>query len=88
MDDLDFLEGPAKDEVTTKEREFAQLYVEVFVNNPQGARLLQQWEEGFFWKPTPINAPIQQYAADEAMRQFIRGIRGQIRLVQQARSAK
>jgi hypothetical protein len=85
---LDFLDGPAKEEVSLAEREFAQLYVEVFQNNPQGALLLKQWEDGVFWKMTPTNASVQQYAADEALRQFIRGIRGQIKLVMQARSAQ
>lgn len=70
------------------EQEFAQLYVEVFQNNPQGALLLAQWEAGVFWKMTPTNASVQQYAADEALRQFIRGIRGQIKMVLQSRSAK
>jgi hypothetical protein len=85
---LDFLDGPVKQEVTTAEQEFAQLYVEVFQNNAQGARLLKQWEDGVFWKMTPTDASVQRYAADEALRQFIRGIRGQIKLVLQARSAR
>ena len=85
---LDFLDGPPKEESSIAEREFAQLYVEVFVNNPQGALLMKQWEEGVFWKMTPTNASVQQYAADEALRQFIRGIRGQIKMVLQARSAQ
>jgi hypothetical protein len=85
---LDFLDGPPKEETSIAEREFAQLYVECFVNSHAGAAILAQWEKAIFWKPTPTNATIQQYAADEARRQFIRGIRGEIEKVMQARSAK
>lgn len=88
QDDLDFLDGPRKEEIQTKEREFAQLYVELFVNNPTGAQLLAHWEKAIFWRPTPPESSLQRYAADEARRQFIREIRGQIELVLQARSAK
>lgn len=88
QDDLAFLDGPEKSDPSIAEREFAQLYVEVFVHNPAGAKVLAQWERGVFWKMTPTNAPVTQYAADEALRQFIRGIRGQIERVAQARSAK
>lgn len=70
------------------EREFAQLYVECFVSNHAGAAILKQWEDAIFWKPTPVNATLQQYAYDEARRQFIRGIRGEIEKAAQARSAK
>lgn len=85
---LDFLDGPPKEQTSMAEREFASLYVEVFVHNPLGAKILAQWERGVFWKMTPTNAPLTQYAADEALRQFIRGIRGQIEQVSQARAAK
>lgn len=85
---LDFLDGPPKEATSLAEREFAQLYTECFVNNHAGAAILAQWEKAIFWKPTPVNATIQQYAADEARRQFIRGIRGEIEKVTQARSVK
>jgi hypothetical protein len=84
---LDFLDGPPKAETSIAEREFAALYVECFVTGHAGAAILAQWEKAIFWKPTPVNATIQQYAADEARRQFIRGIRGEIEKVMQARSA-
>jgi hypothetical protein len=85
---LEFLDGPQKDEVAQSEREFAQLYVETFVNTPSGRALLAHWEKTIFWKPTPVSASVQQYAADEALRNFIRGIRGQIEQVAQARQAR
>jgi hypothetical protein len=60
--------------------EYAKLYLATFVHNPAGARLLSEWEQRILRKPTPINAPHTEYAANEAVRQFILGIQEQLRL--------
>ena len=59
--------------------EHAKLYVEVFVRNEAGRKLLEQWTTGFAKKRTPVNAPHTEYAANEAVRAFIEGIHDQIR---------
>ena len=60
--------------------EYAKLYLATFVHTPAGARLLAEWEERVLRKPTPVNAPHTEYAANEAVRQFVLGIKQQIAL--------
>jgi hypothetical protein len=78
----DFLD--LSDAVREQQREgavdYAKLYLAAFVHNPAGARLLAEWEERVLRKPTPVNAPHTEYAANEAVRQFILGIKQQITL--------
>ena len=78
----DFLD--ISDEVRESQREsavdYAKYYLAAFVHNPAGARLLAEWEERVLRKPTPVNAPHTEYAANEAVRQFILGIKQQITL--------
>jgi hypothetical protein len=62
--------------------EFAQLYEAAFVKNPAGAMLLKQWDKTHRRRRVPVNAPITEYAAVEAVRDFIEGIYGQIELAQ------
>ncbi len=78
----DFLD--LSDEVRETQREsavdYAKLYLAAFVHNPSGVRLLAEWEERVLRKPTPVNAPHTEYAANEAVRQFVLGIKQQIAL--------
>lgn len=61
--------------------EFARNY-EIFVNDPRGRAILDHWDKTLLRKRTPVTAPVQQYAADEAVRAFIHGVRDQIELAQ------
>lgn len=85
---LELDSGPEKGDVAQAEREFAQLYYDLFVTNPTGAKLLAHWDETILRRPTAVNSPVQQYAWDEGQRAFIRGIKGQILLAQQQRKTK
>lgn len=60
-----------------KEREFSQLY-RVFVEDERGRRLLEQWEKSLMRRRVPTGASIQEYAAVEAVRDFVQQIRDQI----------
>lgn len=65
-----------------KALDFAANYYALFVTNPNGRALLEHWTTYLANKPTPTNAPITEYAANEAMRAFIVGIQNQIKLSQ------
>lgn len=62
-------------------KEFAQLYVAAFVHNPAGAKLLAHWDKTLLRKRVPTNAPHTEYAAAEAVRDFVAKIQEQIELV-------
>ncbi len=82
--EVDWLEGGGeqqREEMLGKAIEFAKLY-EVFVDSPRGQELLQYWEKTILDISTPVESSLQRYAADEGVRNFIRGIRTQIRLAQ------
>lgn len=66
-----------------KAMEIANLYLDAFERNHSGRRLLEMWIDADFNQFVPVNAPHTQYAAVEARRAFIRGIRGQIELARQ-----
>lgn len=87
MEDLDFLEIGARPEAQkhaiAQRQEVANLYLEAFERNAAGRRLLEMWIDQDFNQPVPVNAPHTQYAAVEARRAFIRGIRTQIELARQ-----
>ncbi len=59
--------------------EFARNYL-VFETDSRARALLEHWEQHALNKRTPIGASVQQYAADEAVRAFIHGIREQLRI--------
>jgi hypothetical protein len=69
-------------EQVRKALDFARLYVEVFVNSPAGARLLEHWDTTLVRKRVPVNATQNEYVATEAQRAFVQGISDQIRIVQ------
>ena len=83
--DVDWLEGDI-DAVKAKQRdqalEVAETYL-VFADTPRAIRLLELWEENLVNKQTPVDSSVQRYAADEAVRDFVRGIRRQIKMVQE-----
>lgn len=87
---LEFLDigADARRENRVKAVEFASLYVSAFVNNPAGAQLLRHWTETLARKRTPVNATIQEYAANEANRAFVESIHDQIRLAKEGLSTE
>ncbi len=83
MDDwLDPNADEHRNEQLAKGVEFAKLY-NVFVDSERGRALLDHWDKTVFRKVTPVEAPVQQYAADNAMREFIGGIHHQIELAKE-----
>ncbi|MCE5292897.1 MAG: hypothetical protein LLG14_27190 [Nocardiaceae bacterium] len=74
--------GDDADTMRRKALEFAQNYAVLFVHNPVGRTLLEHWTATLANKRTPVNAPITEYAANEAVRAFIQGIHDQIKLSQ------
>jgi hypothetical protein len=77
-DDFLDLSDTVREEQRDKAVEYAKLYLATFVHNPAGARLLAEWEERVVRKLTHVNAPHTEYAANEAVRQFVLGIKQQI----------
>jgi hypothetical protein len=77
-DDFLDLSDTVREDQREKAVEYAKLYLAAFVHNPAGARLLAEWEERVVRKLTPVNAPHTEYAANEAVRQFVLGIKQQI----------
>lgn len=61
-------------------KEFAQLYVAAFVHNPAGAKLLAHWDKTLLRRRVPVNAPHTEYAAAEAVRDFVAKIQEQIEI--------
>ncbi len=79
----EFLNADAKREtLRVAGVDYALLYVDAFVRNPAGARLLADWDERLARKTVATNAPITEYAANNAVREFVNNIKGQIQLAQ------
>ncbi len=76
----------ARAQLEQKAREASRLYM-VFEQHPVAKQLLAMWEEACLHKRTATNAPHTQYAADEAVRGFVSGIRRQIELAKQVPEA-
>ena len=83
----DWLEGDAQ-EAQEKQKELAielaQIYL-VFTDTPRAKQVLEFWEATLVNKQTPTDSSLQVYAADEAVRDFVRGIRRQIKMAQEFR---
>lgn len=80
---LDVSAPQAAQPITQEERhakavEFAKLYVEAFVFNPSGAKLLEHWDTTLLRYRVPVNATINEYAAVEARRAFVQQIHNEI----------
>lgn len=86
MSEYDWLEGETAQDNKDKQRqrglEILNLY-RVFVETERGRALLAFWDERLLYKRTPPDASIQEYAADEAVRDFVAGIHKQINLLKQ-----
>lgn len=82
-EDLDFLGEAAavksREEQRSEGLRIASLYT-VFETDERGRELLSLWTREVRGRRTPVNAPISQYAANEALRQFVDGIHEQISL--------
>lgn len=63
---------------------FANKYM-IFTSSDDGKDLLAHWEETLMNKRTPIGASINEYAANEALRAFVAGIKAQIKIAQTGR---
>lgn len=90
MSEFDYLDG-MEETAAAKARndaiDYAQLYVATFVDNPAGARLLADWDARLLHKRIPVNAPHTEYAAVEAVRQFVHDIHAQLDLAATPRTA-
>lgn len=87
-DEDDFL-GMSQPQVAAMRQDaidYAKLYVATFVQDPAGARLLADWDARLLHKRIPVNAPHTEYAAVEAVRQFVHDIHAQIELAGTERS--
>lgn len=75
--------NPDNEKIASAQRaaalEIASRYL-VFQTNQQARELLAMWDQQIRRKRTPLNASIQEYAANEAMRAFIEGIHDQINI--------
>lgn len=80
--EFDFDETPEAAQTRKLALDFANMYVVLFVHNTIGVQLLKHWEDSLMNKRTPVNAPLTEYAANEAVRAFIAGIKGQIKIAQ------
>ena len=67
----------ARAQAELKSLEVSRLYL-VFETHPAAKQLLEMWEDACLRKRTPVNAPHTQYAADEAIRSFVAGVRNEI----------
>lgn len=81
MDD-DFLDtgGERQAQMRNDAIDYAKIYVAAFVHTAAGAKLLADWDRRLLHKRIPVNAPHTEYAATEAVRQFVHEIHAQIAL--------
>lgn len=83
----DFLDtGEAQEQVRQDAINYAKLYVATFVHTPAGVKLLADWDKRLLHRRIPVNAPHTEYAAVEAVRQFVHDIHAQIELAATERS--
>ena len=83
--DVDWLEADnteAVEKARSQEISFAKNY-ELFVTDPRGKAIFEHWEKTLLRKVTPADATLQEYAADNAVRDFINKIQAQIELAQE-----
>lgn len=60
---------------------FAKNYL-VFLLDPRAKALFEYWEDVYARRRTPVNASINEYVANETMREFLQKIREQIQFAQ------
>jgi hypothetical protein len=83
-DDIDWLEGDLTEKRHKQEAEAvedAQIYL-LFSDNERGREILRRWERDLWNMRTPLDAPIQEYAAKEALRTFFAELKNKIDLAQ------
>ena len=81
----DWLEGDTeeqREELKSKALETAQLYL-VFEEAPRARQLLKDWEERLVNVETPDESSLQKFAADNALRKFVVGIKRQIKFAKE-----
>ena len=81
----DWLEGDREEKqeaLKAQALETAQLYL-VFEEAPRAVQLLQMWEERLIEVETPDESSLQKFAADNALRRFVVGIKRQIKLAKE-----
>jgi hypothetical protein len=78
-DFLDIDGAEQREKIEQAAHEVASHYV-VFVTDERARKLLEMWDAALLNRRTPVDAPITQYAANEALRAFVAGIHDQIRL--------
>jgi len=87
--DIDWLDNDAVEQARSEQEalrvEFAQNHYSIFESDPRARALLAQWDAGLYRKRTPVDATLQRYAADEAVRAFIAGIHEQIRIAREGK---
>lgn len=81
MDDWLYGEGDAQETQRAAAVSFAQAYM-VFVEDSRARELLSHWDKTLRRRRVPVNASIQEYAANEALRDFIEKIYQQIEFAQ------
>lgn len=78
--------GAAQEAQRVAALETASLYL-VFQTDERGRQLLALWDRQLRRRRTPVDASIQQYAANEALRAFVEGIYDQIEMAKQLKGA-
>lgn len=79
----DFLDIGSSDQAREQQiaegRRIASLYT-VFETDERAKELLKLWDTTLRRKRTPVNAPVTEYAANEAVRAFVEGIYTQLEI--------
>lgn len=81
-DDWLFPSDEKRKEQRKEGEEIAALY-RVFVDEPRAKRLLELWENRSLRKRTPPGSSYEEYARDEAIRDFVDGIYRQVQIAKQ-----
>lgn len=88
----DWLTGDARNDVSDTQKkeqqdkavEFAQLYL-CFVDDPRARELLDHWDKTIRRRRIAVSSSIQEYAAHNAIRDFIEQIQQQIEIAQKGK---
>ena len=73
------LNSAANDEQRREQIAFARKYL-VFEDDPRAKDIFNHWKKVMLYKRTPVDANVQTYAADEAVRAFIAGVVAQLEI--------
>lgn len=80
---LESMDDPEGARQAQKDRglDFAKMHL-VFLEDARGRALIEFWQKTVLRKRVPVNASVQEYAAHEAVRNFVQTIEDQIRFAQ------